>query len=315
MSELEVFEQPALHSAPSALVAWADAASAAHRLAVPLCRTQFVPAHFKDNEDAATAAILFGAEAGLSPLQALQGIYVIGGKPAMYARTMLAVTLAAGHEVMTEESTDVRAVVKARRKGSSHVETVVVTIDQAKRAGWTSNKKYQTEPAAMLLARAQSQACRRVAPDALLGMAYSAEELIEDRGADLPQVRRTARRRTEPAAPVEAVEPALDAPTSAVDAAAPHAADVVDAEPSFDDAPVDAEVVEEPDTGEAITDPQLKKVNAMLREAGHDRASALAWASEVLGRPVDSTKSLTTREASLLIDRLEADARQADSPR
>src|SRR3954468_3900343 len=100
-----------IESAPQTLIAWADAASAAHRLAAPLVTTDFVPAHFrpKGNSDealkqaqaSATAAVLFGAEAGLSPLQALQGIYVIGGKPAMYARTLLAVTLAQGHDVWT----------------------------------------------------------------------------------------------------------------------------------------------------------------------------------------------------------------------
>lgn len=266
-------------TAPAALIAWADAAQAAHRLAAPLCRTEFVPQHFRGNEAAATAAILYGAEVGLSPLQALQGIYVISGRPALYARTMLAVTLGAGHEVRTVESTDARAVVEAQRRGSSHVERVVVTIDQAKRAGWTSNKKYTTEPATMLLARAQSQACRRVAPDALLGLAYSAEELQDENAQEPAAPKRTARRRTV-AEVVETPEPDL----------AP--------EPNSD----------------GMTDAQSRKLHATLREQGHDRDSGLALLSGMVGRTLTSTSDLTKAEASDVIDALEQDAPAAEEP-
>ena len=264
-------------SAPAALVEWANAAKAAHSLAAPLCRTDFVPQHFRGNEAAATAAILFGAEAGLSPLQALQGIYVIGGRPAMYSRTMLAVTLAAGHEVRTMESTDARAVVEAQRRGSSHVEKVVVTIDQAKRAGWTNNKKYSSEPAVMLLARAQSQACRRVAPDALLGMAYSAEELQDDDAPAAP-VRTASRRKPKAEAP-EPVEPDL-----------------------------------EPEDVDRITEPQSRKLHAILREQGLDRNAALQTFSSMLGRDVTSSKELSRAEASLVIDSLDVESAAEPEP-
>jgi len=293
---------PALHvgvaqnPAPAALIQWAEAAQAAHRLAAPLCRTDFVPAHFKGNEHAATAAILYGAEAGLSPLQALQGIYVISGRPAMYARTMLAVTLGAGHEVRTMESTDVRAVVEAQRRGSSHVEKIVVTMDQAKRAGWTSNKKYATEPATMLLARAQSQACRRVAPDALLGMAYSAEELQDEADSE-PVVAKTVRRR-KTADPVERPEPDIE-PDPVT-----HTAEQVVSHPEPD---------VEPDV-DAMTTAQSKKLHAILREQGHDRDSGLTLLSTLVGRTITTTSEMTKAEATEAIDALEEDAPPAQAP-
>lgn len=205
--------------APGALVAWADAASAAHRLTAPLVQTPFVPEHFRpkgDSEEAiriaqasATAAVLFGAEAGLSPLQALQGIYVIGGKPAMYARTMLAITVGQGHAVWTEELTDTRAIVCGKRRGAEHTERVVWTLERARKAGYTRNAKYNTDPQAMLLARAQSDVCRRVAPDALLGLAYSVEELEDEEPTDTqPTAPRRAKRRALDLAP----EPELETP-------------------------------------------------------------------------------------------------------
>lgn len=269
-------------SAPASLIEWANAAGAAHQLAVPLCRTDFVPQHFRGNEHAATAAILYGAEAGLSPLQALQGIYVIGGRPALYSRTMLAVTLGAGHEVWTEESTDARAVVCARRRGAQHVERVVVTMDQATKAGWTKNAKYRTEPATMLLARAQSQACRRVAPDALLGLAYSAEELQDDEQVQAApaEPKRTARRAT------KAVAPAPEAP-----------------EPDLEPEPT------QPATeagGDGISEPQLKKLHATLGDLGVTvRDDALKLLSSLAGRQVDSSKDLTRAEATSVIDQLD----------
>ncbi len=267
-----------MQSAPAALVEWAQAASAANQLARPLCQTEFVPTHFRGNEAAATAAILYGAEAGLSPLQALQGIYVISGRPALYARTMLAVTLAAGHEVYTEESTDVRAVVNAKRRGTQNTERVVVTIDQAKKAGWTKNSKYTTEPATMLLARAQSQACRRIAPDAMLGMAYSAEELQDDDGSPAP-IKRTARR-TAKAEPAPSAEPDL-----------------------------------EPDDAGAITPAQLTKLHACLGSLGiTDREEGLAVLSDVAGRDLDTSKALTRDEATAVIDHLERRAREVGEP-
>lgn len=263
----------AVRQGPSSIVAWAEAAQAAHQLAVPLCRTDFVPQHFRGNEHAATAAVLYGAEVGLSPLQALQGLFVIGGRPAMYARTMLAVALGAGHDVWTEESTDARAVVCAQRLGSQHVERVVVTMDQARKAGWTKNAKYGTEPATMLLARAQSQACRRIAPDALLGLAYSAEELQDEAEVSPPEPKRTARRAR------AAVEPAPPAP-----------------EPNLPPA----------DTEPAISEPQLRKLHATLGDLGvTERDDALDLLGRLAGRELDSSKNLTRAEATRVIDELD----------
>ena len=287
MAELAVrSDATAPQSAPAALVEWANAASAAHQLARPLCQTEFVPQHFRGNEQAATAAILYGAEAGLSPLQALQGIYVISGRPAMYARTMLAITLSAGHEVWTEDSTDSRVIVCGRRRGSSQVERVVWTLDRAKRAGYTKNAKYNSDPQAMLKARADSDICRRIAPDALLGMAYSAEELQDEEAATVTtaapvtktnETRRTARRAASPSLPSQAEEPDLDESPAA---------------PA--------------ETGEVITAAQLKKLHAALGNVGlSDRDAGLEYLTEQVGREITTSKDLTKDEASRVIDRLE----------
>ncbi|WP_144245924.1 hypothetical protein [Dermabacter hominis] len=90
---------------------------------------------------------------------------------------MVAIVLSKGHQIWTVEDTPESVTVAGRRRGSDRVEQITWTIDRAKSAGYTSNKNYQKDPHAMLYARAAGDVARRIAPDALLGLAYSAEEL------------------------------------------------------------------------------------------------------------------------------------------
>ena len=195
------------------LVAWAGAASAAHQLATSLSRTSFVPKVFQGNAADATAAIMLGDELGLSPIAALRSIYIISGTPALYARTMVALAMAHGHEVWTEESSDRQVTVCGKRRGSEHVERATWTIDRARKAGYTNNKKYDTDPQAMLYSKAAAEIARKVAPDVLSGVPYSVEDLELD-----PENQPTAKvsRTTAPVKrarvlPVNPPEPEFDA--------------------------------------------------------------------------------------------------------
>lgn len=255
---------------------------AAHRMATALVSTAFCPQHFKGKPDDATAAVLYGAEVGLSPLASLQNIYVISGRPAMYARTMSAVVMSHGHEMWTEESTAQKVVVCGRRKGSEHVERSEWTYDRARKAGYTTNKKYDTDPQSMLYARASGDVARHVAPDALLGMAYSVEELQEAPvGADgVPDI-------AAPRTGADRLREAIGSPPSAETPQEPVRA-----------------TAERTDQG--ITRPQLTALNAALTgDLGlAERDDKLAFLSEELGRPIGSSQELTKAEASDLIDRI-----------
>lgn len=265
------------------LVAWAAGLSAAHQIGTALCGTSFVPKDFRGKPEEAAAAILYGDEIGLSPTQSLQGVYVISGRPALYARTMAAVVMAAGHEVWTVSKTDAEVVVAGRRRGSNHTIEEKWTTARAKRAGYLSNKKYESDPAAMLYARALSDVCRQIAPDALAGISYSVEELelaepatvTVQRETPAEPVKRTAQRKAKPAA-IEPPEPSLD-----------------------EGAPLDIPY------SEPITDAQVKMLAASMNKQGiTDRDDALAYVAEVIGRQVDSRKDLTKDEASRVIDSL-----------
>ena len=255
---------------------------AAHRMAVALVSTAFAPAHFQRKPDDATAAILYGAAIGLDPLASLQNIYVISGRPAMYARAMMAVVLSHGHEMWTEESTPARVVVCGRRKGSEHVERSEWTYDRARKAGYTSNKKYDTDPQSMLYARASGDVARHIAPDALLGMAYSVEELEQSpTGPDgVPAITtvKTGADRLR-----EAITPPGAPPT---------------------EEPVKATA----ERGDPLrTEAQSKALHAGLNALQiTDRDAGLAYISQLIGRDIDSTKELTRVEASKAIDLMKA---------
>ena len=169
------------------LMKQAEAMSAAHKLATVLCNTAMVPATFRGKPDDGAAAILYGAEVGLKPQQALQQVFVVHGQPAIYARTMAALLKAKGYKFSTVESTDESVTVEGVSPRGEH-ESSTWTIQRAKTAGYTSNKKYQTDPQAMLYAKAVSEVARKLAPDVLLGIKYTAEDL------ELEPVKATATR-------------------------------------------------------------------------------------------------------------------------
>ena len=271
------------------LVAWAQAASAAHSLARSLASTAFVPKDMRDPGNA-TAAILMGDELGMSPIASLRSIYVVHGTPALYARSMVALALAHGHEIWTEESTPSRVVVCGRRRGSEHVERSSWTQDRARKAGYTTNRKYDTNPEEMLYSKAAAEVARKVAADVLAGVPYSVEDL------ELEQAEtRTVTRSSEPKRTVQRAK-------------APEPV-----EPTFDEQPAEAapEPTPEPEpNAQQLIDPkgsQMKAMQAAFRDANiTERDDRLRFASETIGREITSASDLTRDEASTVIDELKA---------
>ncbi len=216
MTALERYES-------SALITWAESANAAYGIAERLVKTSFVPEAFRGKAAEATAAILAGAEVGLSPMASLRSFDIIQGTAAPRAMTLRAIVQSAGHEVWVEQSTDDKAVVCGRRRGSERVERAVWTMQRAQRLKLTGKDNWQKQPQAMLLARATSECARLVAADAILGVPYAAEE-IQDSAPDVDvsavqedRPRRTARRALptpEPVTPEPDVgeEPPPDSP-------------------------------------------------------------------------------------------------------
>lgn len=175
--------------ATAQLVQWAQAAQAAGQFAAVVCNTSAVPQAYKGKPAEAAAAILAGAEVGLSPMASLRAFDNIQGTPAPKAITLRAIALGLGHKVeVVGEPNDRIATVRGLRKGETDWQTSTWTIERAQQMGLTSKSQWKQQPAAMLVARATAEVCRWIASDAIMGMPYTVEEL-RDHGASSPTER------------------------------------------------------------------------------------------------------------------------------
>jgi hypothetical protein len=257
---------------------WIEVMDRGSELAEVIANTDFVPRGLRGNQPAILAAILYGHEVGLEPMQSLAKIAVIEGRPSLSSEAQRALIYAAGHELWVEESTNSRATVAGRRRDSKITQRVTWTLDDAKKARIAGKLNWQTYPRQMLVSRATAELARQVFADVIGGMAATEEleDVIEP--ADAPTVEqiepeaKTRRRRRPAAAPPPQPSPEPEA---------------------------------EPDPA---SDAQLRRMFALFREQGiEDRASRLAYTEQVLGRTITSSKELTSLDASQVIDALQPD--------
>lgn len=200
--------------------AQAQAMQAAWSIAEMMCSTTLVPKSYQGKPAEGTAAIMYGTELGLNPIQSLQQVMVINGKPSIESRTMVALLKMRGYRFTTDESSPQRVTVTGTSP-SGETETSTWTFERAQKAGFTRNKLYNSIPEQMLYAKAATEVCRRLAPDVLLGISYSTEEMQLGFGESDP-VRATAERVD---APTTAPEPSVSPQQQTVIDAASTVAD------------------------------------------------------------------------------------------
>ncbi|WP_280452273.1 hypothetical protein [Nocardia cyriacigeorgica] len=266
-----------------------------------LASTDFVPTSMKGKPAQVAAAMMKGYELDIDPLDALGNIFSVHGRIGFYAEFMRRRIIQAGHEFRVVEASDTRAVVEGRRAGVEEWQRAQFTAQQAKAAkvdlgGYPEDK---------LIARATSRLCKRVFPDVLSGAAIAEDIMDEpapvasvrvaseraDVAEDVPEsgtVQRKRRTRRTPAErPAAAGAPAAEAESTTADAP-PLPGDEPAAEPMS-------------------TTAQQQKLAILLDRSGvTDRDDKLAYLGEQFGRPFASSKELTRREASDLIDYLES---------
>jgi hypothetical protein len=122
-------------------------------------------------------AIQWGMEIGLHPLQGLQSIAVINGKPCLWGDAAQALVRASPVcEYIEEGDSDAtHGVCRVKRRGEpEHVQ--VFTIDDAKKAGlWGKTGPWTQYPQRMLILRARSWALRDKFADVLRGLTLAEE--------------------------------------------------------------------------------------------------------------------------------------------
>ena len=133
------------------------------------------------------AATMLGREVGITPMAALNSIYIVEGKAGFSAEMMRALVLQAGHDLVVKHSDRTRCEIWGRRKGGEEWTKVSWTIQEAQQTqvflskdkGWgplAAKAQWRSWPTEMLLARATTRLVRMIFADVIHGM-RSVEEL------------------------------------------------------------------------------------------------------------------------------------------
>ena len=153
----------------------------AFRFASMVSKSEFAPKDFRGKPESCLLAIQHGAEIGLSPMQALQSIAVVNGRPAVYGDTALAVCIGSAvceyvRETIEGEGDSMVAICEAKRRGYEKPTVVRFSVSDAKKAGlWGKQGPWTQYSRRMLQMRARGFALRDTFPDILRGL-VTAEE-------------------------------------------------------------------------------------------------------------------------------------------
>lgn len=152
----------------------------AFRFAIAVTKSRLAPKHF-DTPEKVMIAVQYGMELGYTPMQALQSIAVINGRPSVWGDGLVALVRASGKMEDIRESIDgtgdkraATCVVKRRDQASEVSKTF--SVADAMRAGlWGKAGPWKQYPDRMLQVRARAFALRDTFADVLVGIQCAEE--------------------------------------------------------------------------------------------------------------------------------------------
>ena len=239
-----------------------------------------VPKQYQGKPEDILVAMQWGFEIGLAPLQALQNISVINGKPSVYGDAAMALVQASAvcdgvDEYFENEGTpNPVAVCVARRKGRNPV-IARFSVEDAKRAGlWGKQGPWQSYPKRMMQMRARGFALRDAFPDVLKGLITAEEAQDYPSEASNRQVKDI----TPPARknPLDAIAP----PSAPILAplTPPYSAE----EPQLEEVPLEVLVQQAEEAGFEVVDvPEVTEADLQ-----NDSAESAEQAAEPIGYPL-----------------------------
>lgn len=154
-------------------------------MATMLCKSSMVPKCYVNKPEDTLIAMMMGSELGLNPIQSLQNIAVINGKPSIYGDALAALVqnhpAFGGMEESFTEAGMVATCIVWRKGGSKHTQTFS-QADATKAGLWGKSGPWSQYPKRMLAMRARGFALRSQFADALAGL------ITREEAEDMPQL-------------------------------------------------------------------------------------------------------------------------------
>lgn len=171
----------------------------AYRMANMFAASDLVPKDYRGKPENCMVAMQMGAEIGLKPMQSLQGIAVINGRPAIWGDALWSLVQSSPLVSDCEESFDdstMTARCSIQRRGRAQPTVATFSKADAEKAGlWNKDGPWKGYSKRMLQMRARAFAARDAVPDVLKGLcsAEEARDIVEVQGerVDAPLRSRT----------------------------------------------------------------------------------------------------------------------------
>jgi hypothetical protein len=145
--------------------------------ALTIAKSDLLPKAYVGKPQNVLVAMQWANALGVNPMTAMQQLYILDGKPTASASMIAGLVRRAGHTLRVHGD-DTRAVCEiVRADDPDFTFSAVWDIARATRAGLAGKSVWKSYPAAMLKARAITEAARDACPEALLGIAYTPEEV------------------------------------------------------------------------------------------------------------------------------------------
>lgn len=155
-----------------------------------IATSDLVPKDYHGKPANVVVAIQWGYEIGLHPMQALQNIAVINGRPSVWGDAAKALVESSRLCEYIEETLEgagdaLKAVCVTKRRGRPNAHRVEFSVADAKQAGLWGQNTWAKYPKRMLQMRARGFCLRDVYPDVLKGL-ITTEEAMDTPAPDAP---------------------------------------------------------------------------------------------------------------------------------
>lgn len=144
-----------------------------------VCQSDIIPTVYRGKPANILVAVGYGAPLGLTPMQSLQDISVINGKPTASASFIASHVRMAGHKLRIRKDEKALSVTATIVRADDPDYPISVTRDKAwaQQMGLLNKDNYRKQPLTMLTWRAITAVAREACPEILYGVQYSPDEL------------------------------------------------------------------------------------------------------------------------------------------